>query len=144
MNNVQQRLSSRFSALAALAAMALAGATTARAEMVVIVNANHPAAALSADQVANVYLGKDSSFTPLDLPESAPLRGEFYKKIAGKDAAQLKAMWARLIFTGKAQPPKQVGSSAEAVKHVAGNDRAIAYVDKSAVDASVKTVLRID
>jgi hypothetical protein len=27
---------------------------------------------------------------------------------------------------------------------VAGNDRAIAYVDKSAVDASVKAVLRID
>jgi hypothetical protein len=30
------------------------------------------------------------------------------------------------------------------VKQVAGNDRAIAYVDRSAVDAAVKTVLRID
>lgn len=144
MNNVQQRFSTRFSTLVALAAMALAGITTARAEVVVIVNAKHPAAAMSAEQIANVYLGKDGSFAPLDLPESAPLRGEFYKKIAGKDAAQLKAMWARLIFTGKAQPPKQVGSSAEAVKRVAGNDRAIAYVDKSAVDGSVKAVLRID
>jgi ABC-type phosphate transport system substrate-binding protein len=124
--------------------MALAGVTTTRAEVVVIVNAKHPAAALSTEQIANVYLGKDGSFAPLDLPESAALRGEFYKKIAGKDAAQLKAMWARLIFTGKAQPPKQVGNSAEAVKQVAGNDRAIAYVDKSAVDASVKAVLRID
>jgi len=141
---VQQRFSTRFSTLVALAAMALAGITTARAEVVVIVNAKHPAAAMSAEQIANVYLGKDGSFAPLDLPESAPLRAEFYKKIAGKDAAQLKAMWARLIFTGKAQPPKQVGSSADAVKQVAGNDRAIAYVDKSAVDASVKAVLRID
>jgi ABC-type phosphate transport system substrate-binding protein len=140
MRNVYQR----FNAVVALAAIALAGITTARAEVVVIVNAKHPAAALSAEQIANVYLGKDGSFAPLDLPESAPLRGEFYKKIAGRDAAQLKAMWARLIFTGKAQPPKQVGSSAEAVQQVAGNDRAIAYVDKSAVDASVKAVLRID
>jgi ABC-type phosphate transport system substrate-binding protein len=144
MSNVQQRFSARFSTSVALAAVALAGVTTARAEVVVIVNAKHPAAAMSAEQIANVYLGKDGSFAPLDLPESAPLRGEFYQKIAGKDAAQLKAMWARLIFTGKAQPPKQVGNSAEAVKQVAGNDRAIAYVDKSAVDASVKAVLRID
>ena len=134
----------RYSTLAALAVIALTSVATARAEVVVIVNARHPAAAMSPEQIANVYLGKDSSFAPLDLPESATLRQEFYKKVAGKDAAQLKAMWARLIFTGKAQPPKQVGNSAEAVKQVAGNDRAIAYVDRSAVDASVKAVLRID
>jgi ABC-type phosphate transport system substrate-binding protein len=123
---------------------ALFATESVRAEIVVIVNANHPAAAMSADQVANVYLGKDGSFTPLDLPESTALRDEFYKKVAFKDAAQLKAMWARLIFTGKAQPPKRVGSSAEAVKQVAGNEKAIAYVEKSAVDSSVKTVLKID
>lgn len=140
MRNVYQRLNM----LAAMTALALAAAPSARAEMVVIVNARSPAAALSAEQVANVYLGKDASFTPLDLPESTALRDEFYKKVAGKDGAQLKAMWARLIFTGKAQPPKQVGSSAEAVRQVAGNDRAIAYVDKSAVDASVKAVLKVE
>ncbi len=134
----------RFKKLAASLVLALAGLGSARAELVVIVNSKHPAASMTAEQIANVYLGKDGSFAPFDLPESAALRGEFYRKIAGKDAAQLKAMWARLIFTGKAQPPKQVGNSAEAVKQVAGNERAIAYVDRSAVDASVKTVLRID
>jgi hypothetical protein len=30
------------------------------------------------------------------------------------------------------------------VKQVAGNDRAIAYVDGSAVDAPLKTVLEVD
>ncbi len=39
-------------------------------------------------------------------------------------------------------PAELVGSAAEAVKPVAG--RAIAYVDKSAVDASVKALLRIE
>jgi ABC-type phosphate transport system substrate-binding protein len=130
--------------LAAALVLAVASLGSARAEVVVIVNSNHPAASMTAEQIANLYLGKDASLAPLDLPEAAALRDEFYKKVAGKDGAQLKAMWARLIFTGKAQPPKQVGSSAEAVKLVAASDKAIAYVEKSAVDASVKAVLKID
>jgi ABC-type phosphate transport system substrate-binding protein len=132
------------SKLAAFVAVALAGLGSAHAEIVVIVNAKHPAAAMTAEQIANVYLGKDPSFAPVDLPESAALRNEFYRKVAGKDSAQVKTMWARLIFTGKAQPPKQVGSAADAVKQVAGNDKAIAYVDRSVVDASVKAVLTIN
>lgn len=124
-----------------LALAALVAQAEARAEVVVIVSANHPAAAMTAEQIANVYLGKDARFAPIDLPEGSAAREEFYKKVAGKDAAQVKAMWARLIFTGKGQPPKQVGSAADAVKQVAGNDKAIAYVDTSAVDASVKAVL---
>jgi ABC-type phosphate transport system substrate-binding protein len=125
-------------------ACALAAAGAAQAEMVVVVNAKHPAASMTPEQVANVYLGKDASFAPVDLPESSPMRGQFYQKVAGKDAAQVKAIWARLIFTGKTQPPKEVGSSADAVKQVAANDKGIAYVEKSAVDGSVKAVLTVD
>ena len=125
-------------------ACALAAAGAAQAEMVVVVNAKHPAASMTSEQVANIYLGKDASFAPVDLPESSPMRGEFYQKVAGKDAAQVKAIWARLIFTGKTQPPKEVGSSADAVKQVAGNDKGIAYVEKSAVDGSVKAVLTVN
>jgi hypothetical protein len=126
-----------------LVASALATAGAANAEMVVVVNAKHPAASLTAAQVADVYLGKDTSFAPVDLPESAAERGTFYTKVAGKDAAQVKAIWARLVFTGKSQPPKEVGSAADAVKQVASNDKGMAYVDKSAVDGSVKVVLTV-
>ncbi len=116
----------------------------ANAEIVVIVNPKYPAASMSAEQVADVYLGKDTTFVPADLPQSAGTREEFYKKVTGKAAAQVKAIWARLVFTGKTQPPKEVSSAADAVKHVAGNEKGIAYVDKSAVDASVKTVLTLN
>ncbi|MET0657833.1 MAG: hypothetical protein ABW110_06710 [Steroidobacteraceae bacterium] len=132
----------RMKKLAVLASL-LTGIAAANAEVVVIVNPKHPAASMTADQIANIYLGKDASLSPLDLPESAGQRTEFYNKVAGKDTAQVKAIWARLVFTGKSQPPKEVGSSAEAVKQVAGNDKGIAYVDKSAVDASVKAVLTL-
>ena len=126
-----------------LMASTFATVGVANAEMVVVVNAKHPAASLTAAQVADVYLGKDPSFAPVDLPESSAERGTFYTKVAGKDSAQVKAIWARLVFTGKSQPPKEAGSSADAVKAVAGNDKGMAYVDKSAVDGSVKVVLTV-
>lgn len=130
--------------LALMMASTLAMAGAANAEIVVVVNASNPAASMTAAQVADVYLGKDTSFAPFDLAESSAERGQFYNKVAGKDSAQVKAIWARLVFTGKSQPPKEVGSSADAVKAVAGNDKGIAYVDKSAVNGSVKTVLTIN
>lgn len=129
---------------AASAMCLVAACCAAQAEIVVIVNPKSAAANMTAEQVANVYLGKDTSYAAVDLPESAALREEFYKKVAGKDSAQVKTIWARLIFTGKVQPPKEVGSATDAVKQVAGNDKAIAYVDKSAVDASVKPVLTLN
>jgi ABC-type phosphate transport system substrate-binding protein len=134
----------KFSIKAAMTASVVLACACAQAEVVVIVNPKHPAASMTAEQVANVYLGKDASFAPADLPESASQRNEFYTKVAGKDSAQVKAIWARLVFTGKTQPPKEIGSSADAVKFVAGNDKAIAYVEKGAVDGSVKAVLTVN
>jgi ABC-type phosphate transport system substrate-binding protein len=124
-------------------ALVFLAAGASQAEGVVVVNPKHPAASMSAEEIANIYLGKNTAFTPTDLPESAALRNEFYAKVVRKDAAQVKVIWARLIFTGKTAPPRQVESSAAAVQRVATNDKAIAYVEKSALDASVKVVLAI-
>jgi ABC-type phosphate transport system substrate-binding protein len=125
-------------------ALAALATSSAHAELVVIVNPKSPAASMSADEVANVYLGKDPRFTPVDLPESAQTRSEFYRKLTGKDGAQVKALWARLVFTGKMQPPKEVSSPGDALKFVAGNDKGIAYIERSAVDSSVKAVLTVN
>lgn len=125
---------------AALFIASMAGVSAAHAEVVVVVNPQHAAATMSADQVADVFLGKSAALAPVDLPESSTVRGEFYQKVTGKDAAQVKAIWTRLIFTGKATPPKEVGSSADVKKAVAGDPKAIGYIEKSAVDSSVKVV----
>jgi ABC-type phosphate transport system substrate-binding protein len=127
-----------------IVAAALAWSSFAQAEVVVIVNPKNAAASMTAAQVADIFLGKDTSLTPFDLPSSSAPRGEFYTKVAGKDEAQVKAVWARLVFTGKSQPPKELASSAEVVKQVASGEKAIGYVDKSAVDGSVKAVLTVN
>ena len=116
-------------------------AATLQAQVVV----GHPSApALNAAQVSDIYQGKSQAATPLDLPEAAPVRTDFYRKATGKEPAQVRALWARLAFTGKAQPPRELPDAAAVRKAVAADPKAIAYLDKAAVDGSVKVLLELD
>lgn len=124
-----------------LLAGAVMAAAPALAEVVVVVNAGSPIHAMTNDQVAQFFLGKSAAMTPIDLPESSPLRAEFYKKVTDKEPAQVKALWSKLVFTGKATQPKEVATSADVKKAVAADPKAIAYMEKGAVDSTVKVVL---
>lgn len=121
----------------------LACATLAQAEVVVIINPKAAPASMTAEQVAQVFLGKSTAMKPIDLPESAPLRAEFYKKVTDKDGPQVKAIWSKLVFTGKASLPQEVPTSADVKKIVAADVNAIGYIDKAALDGSVKAVLTV-
>lgn len=144
MNNKQQLIRS----LALLAGVFMGG--LAQAQVAVIVNPKSAAASMSADQVSNIFLGKSNtlpggaSALAADLPESSAVRDQFYSKVTGKQAAQVKAAWSRLVFSGKATPPKELASAAEVKKYVAANADAIGYIEKSAVDGTVKVVLSVD
>lgn len=117
-------------------------ATGSQAQTVVV--ANPAAGALSKDRVADIFLGKDPSHTPVDQSEDSPIYADFYKKAAGRDVAQVKAMWSRIIFTGKGQAPKQLPDSAAVKKAVAADPKALGYIEKSAVDGSVKVILTLE
>jgi ABC-type phosphate transport system substrate-binding protein len=126
---------------ASLAIMSLA-ASAASAEIVVVVHPESPLATMTTEQVANVYLGRDLRYTPVDLPESARHRHWFYYKVTGRDLAQIKTIRARLL--AQTPPPKVARDSDEAVRFVAAHKNAIAYVERSAVDASVKEVMAVE
>jgi ABC-type phosphate transport system substrate-binding protein len=129
-------------ALAAVAMSVLAMPAVAD-DIVVIVNPQNPATRMHTEQAAQFFLGKSTMFTPVDLPESSAVRNEFYKKVTDKDASQVKAIWSKLVFTGKATMPKEYRSAAEVKKAVAGDVNAIGYIEKSAVDSSVKVILTV-
>jgi ABC-type phosphate transport system substrate-binding protein len=126
--------------IAAVLACATTSALPAMAEVVVVVNAKSAEATMSKEQVAQVFLGKSTAMTPVDQSESAAVRTEFYKKVTDKDPSQVKSLWSKLVFTGKASMPKEVADSAAVKKAVAADPKAIGYIEKSAVDASVKAV----
>ena len=116
------------------------------ADVVVVVSAKSPVGNLTSEQVSQLFLGKASTFPggaqamPIDQAEGQPPRDEFYTKVTGKSAAQVKAYWSKIIFTGKGQPPKEVPNTAEVKKLVSGNPNTIGYIEKTAVDSSVKIV----
>jgi len=125
----------------AVAATLLLAFGVARADVVVVVSAKSSASKLTKDQVADIFLGRSTSMVPLDQAAGSPIRDQFYSKVAGQTAAQVKTLWAKLSFSGKGTPPKALGSDDEVKAQLAANPNAIAYMDKSKVDASVKTVL---
>jgi len=123
-----------------IAAAVLLLALPAMAEVVVVVNPKAAESSMTKDQVAQFFLGKSTSMSPVDQPESAPIRAEFYKKVTDKEASQVKSLWSKLVFTGKATMPKEAADSAAVKKMVASDPKAIGYIEKSAVDASVKVI----
>lgn len=134
---------------AAFGALCLSTPLSALAEVAVVVSAKSGVNALTPDQAADIFLGRANSFpggenaVPLDQAESSAVRDEFYSKATGKTAAQLKAFWSKQIFSGKGRPPKEVADSASVKQLIASNPNMVGYIDKGAVDASVKVVLNV-
>ena len=132
---------------AALFLLVSLASVAASAQTVVIVNTGYAGTGANAEQVGDIFLGKADSLPggpplqPVDQAETSSMRESFYKSITNKDLAQMKAYWARLIFTGKAKPPAVVGQDAEVKQHVAKNPNAIGYISKAAVDSTVKVLL---
>lgn len=120
----------------------------ASAEIVVVVSARNACGPLTTAQVSEIFLGSAAAcpgggaLTPLDQAEGAA-REEFYSKATGKSPSQVKAHWSKIIFTGKGRPPREAGDSAAVRRQVAEGSGLIGYIERGAVDASVKVVLAL-
>jgi ABC-type phosphate transport system substrate-binding protein len=120
--------------------------TAVKADVVAVVSAKSPVTTLSMSQVADIFSGRASRFPngvqafPIDQAEGSAVRDEFYSKVVGKTAAQIKAYWSKIIFTGRGQPPPIVPNSIEMKKRINDNPAAIGYIDRSLVDESVRVV----
>ncbi len=96
--------------------------------------------------VTKVYTGTTSAWpdgsalTPLDHADEG-VRGGMAGML-GKTAASLKSTWATLMFAGKGTPPKVPGGDAEVKAAVAANKGAIGYIKTTAVDDSIKVLVK--
>lgn len=147
MNKLSPSRPRRLAGLLAGVVMACAAQAALAGELVVIVSAKSPISTLRPEQVADIFLGQIANFpggteaVALDQRIGSPERDEFYSKVASKTPPLVKAYWTKMIFTGRGQPPKEVAGSAAIRKMVADNPALIGYIDRNALDASVKAVL---
>lgn len=109
------------------------------ADIFVITGANSENSKLTKNQVVNIFLGRSKAFpggglvSPVDLNPENPVRERFYLKLTGKNAKQISAYWARLLFTGRHSPPRVVDGEDELAEFLESNRSAIAYTDDRAL-----------
>ncbi len=119
------------------------------ADIAVVVNAANKVESLSQQQVVDLFMGRNAAFPdgsfvlPFDLPVDNKIRKQFYEIIAGKTIPQINAYWARLIFSGRATPPRVVKSTKELLTAMKNNKNGIAYIDSALLNKNVKVVLSI-
>lgn len=130
-----------------LIALTLTATTAfAQAELVVVTSASSPVTSIPLSQLSRIFLGQSSAYPdgspaiPLDINGDA--RNQFYREVLKKTPEQVEKYWARMIFTGKAQPPREIKAT-DVKSVVAETPGAISYLDSSKVDASLK-VIRVD
>ena len=119
------------SLIALISSVTVSALTFAEVEVIV-----HPSngAALDKDSIQRIYLGKTRAFpgggeaVAISLKEGSGPEGEFTKNVLGKSAKQLKAYWAKMVFTGKGTPPRQIDSAEEMVKLISTNPNLIGFV----------------
>jgi ABC-type phosphate transport system substrate-binding protein len=127
-----------------LALVAASGATWA--DVVPVVSAKSPVHEMSKNQIVDIFLGRANRFpngepaVPIDQAEGSEVRDLFYLQFANRSAAQLKAYWSKIVFTGKGEPPREVSPSERVKRVLAENPHFIGYIERTEVDANVKVV----
>lgn len=114
--------------------------------VVVVVSADSPVEEMPRLHLADLYLGRTSRFPdgrraePVDLEPGSEVRREFYQAYLGRSQSEIKAHWSKAVFTGRGRPPPDVEDGAAMKEALAGNPRAIGYIDRSLVDDRVRVV----
>lgn len=119
----------------------------ATAGPVVVVSADSEIGALSQGQVRQLFNGQlrkvsGVSVKPLDLPNGDVTRNTFYQEVTGKTAEQMKSYWARMIFTGRGMPPREVSSEREMGILLGGDPAFVGYLEETRVPQGLKVIFR--
>jgi hypothetical protein len=119
------------------------------AQLVVVVNARSGVAAMSRNEVVNVFFGRTRQFfnglevQPVDMVDSHPDRARFYSGLVGKDLSEVNAYWSRQVFSGRQQPPLKAATPEDVLKQVVSQPGGIGFVELSRADARVRVVYEL-
>lgn len=114
--------------------------------LVVIVSTSAGPIEMGHSELVHLYMGRLNrlpsglSALPLDLEEA---RETFYAGLVNKRLPEINAYWARLVFSGRASPPRTVATAAEMLNIVSNNPGAIGYVRRADLNDRVQVVMEI-
>ena len=117
-------------------------------ELLIVTSTRSGNIELSREQAEKLFLGRSvtlvdgTPITLVDLPIGA-VRDDFYQKLTSKNPAQIRAYWSRLVFTGRALPPREADSVADAKQLLAETPNLIGYLDKADITSGMRVLLRL-
>ena len=130
MNIIKQAILLLFIAIVTLPALSADDQT-----IYVIVNQDSTLSELDQKQVMSIFLGRARNFPngrvakPFDHEMGSRIRELFFERLTGKQISDIDAYWARLSYSGRAFPPKNLNSVNEILEEVRRNKNAISYVN---------------
>ena len=137
----------RFSLVVLLISIALIQEVRADDAVRVIANQTVPVDTVEPAQATQIFLKQirawsdGTAIEPIDLQDDSPVRDAFYRKVTGREPAQLRAYWARQAFTGMGFPPRRANDANEAARLVTDTPGAIGYTATKNLSDSLKVVL---
>ena len=105
-----------------------------RQEIQVVVNRQAELTELTQQQVLGLFLGRVRSFPngkavkAFDNEVSSDIRARFFETLTGKSISDIDAYWARLRYSGRASPPRELKDIDSILEAVRQNRDAIAYI----------------
>ena len=113
----------------------------------VVVHPSNNVTSLTRAELSALYMKRTRSWpdgreiVPIDRQSTSRVRERFSRTVHGKSVAYVTRYWQRLIFSGRAVPPRELRSDAAVLDFVRGNAEAIGYVDSgTAVGDGVKVI----
>lgn len=132
-----------------LIALLAAAGSAAAGEIAVVVSAKSTVTRLTQNEVIDIFLGRHRELPgglaalPIDQPKASPTRADFYRALTNKTLSEINAYWARLYFSGKANPPTQADKPADVALHVLNTNGGIGYLDQDQLDPRFRVVLKL-
>lgn len=126
----------------------LTTASSALAEVSVIVNNGVSVSSISVADLQNISLGKktewgDGRAIVFVVQESGAAHDAFLSRYVEKSSQQFQTFWKKQLFSGNGKAPDTLSSDAAVLEYVSKTNGAIGYVDSSAVNGGVK-VLKVE
>ena len=118
--------------------------------MVIIVNPRSPVQTLTRREAAELFMGTTRRFPtgqiayPVEqvLPEEA--RRQFYLRLTQLPLAAVRSHWARTLFSGQGQPPRQAADALAMLELVATHQNTVGFVEQTQVTDQVRVVLVLE
>ena len=104
------------------------------AEVLIIANKDVMETTLTKEDIKEIFLGKkvqwkDKSKIRFVILKGGDLHSEFLKTYLQRSSSQYLNHWRKMLFTGRAEPPKKFNTSAELITYVTETSGAIGYMN---------------